>query len=299
MQKSLVKRKLAAGQPVYVPKVCYMDPNIVELVGLLGFDSIWICNEYKGIDPVTLENMIRSGRATATECIIRTGANSFDEINRYLGAGANGLMTPHVQTPEIARQVVRCAKFPPVGKREVEFINADAKHGLMNMHDYLREANQETVVVVQLEDMDAIDRVDEFAEIVGVDVLFVGPGDLSVALGIPGEVQHPKIIEAIRRVARACHRNGIVCGTPSLNTDHCKRMLDEGVLYLTGGSDWRMIVRGFREEKERFETLGFSFRTEGGEEDLREIHIDPPEAPNGRRLGSLHLNRNMTVHDRN
>ena len=272
-----------------------MDPNIVELVGLLGFDSIWICNEYKGIDPMTLENMVRAGRSTGTECIIRTGASNLDEINRYLSTGANGLMIPHVQSPDLARRVIRSAKFPPIGKREVEFVNADAKHGLMNMHDYLREANQETLIVLQLEDMDAIDRVDEFAEVVGVDVLFVGPGDLSVDLGIPGQCQHPKIIEAIRRVARACHRNGIVCGTTSGTPDHCKRMLDEGVLYLTGGSDWRMIVRGFREEKERFESLGFSFRPEGGEDDPRKFRVDAPTSSNGKRLGSLDLNRGVPV----
>ena len=228
MQKSLVKQKLAEGQLVLVPKVCFMDPNIVEMMGLLGFDCIWICNEYKAIDPTTLENMVRAGRATGTECVIRTGANSFDDLARFLSMGANGLMIPHVQTAEHARRAVDRIKYPPLGHRELEDVNADADYGLMPLDEYLKAANDETVVVVQIEDMEAADNVEEIAEVAGIDVLFVGPADLALSLGVPGQVRHPKVLEVIRRVVRACEANHLVCGTPALDPEHCQLLIGQG-----------------------------------------------------------------------
>ena len=260
MQKSIVKRKLADGGMVLVPKVCFMDPNIVEMLGLLGFDSVWICNEYKAIDPSTLENMVRAGRAAGIECVIRTGVDSEDDYSRFLSMGANGLMIPHVKTAKKARRVVRRVKYPPLGRRELENINADADYGLMPLDDYLRTANRETLVVLQIEDMKSVNRVDEIAEVEGVDVLFVGPSDLALSLGVPGEYRHKKVLKAVRRVVKACEANGIVCGTPAINPEHCKYLIDQGVRYLTDGSDWRVLLAGFKQSKKDYAKLGFCFQ---------------------------------------
>ena len=262
MQKSIVKQKLADGRYVLVPKVCFMDPNIVEIVGLLGFDCVWICNEYKAIDPSTLENMVRAGRASGIECVIRTGANSFDDFPRLLSMGANGLMIPHVQSAEFARRAIERIKYPPLGRRELENVNADADFGLMPLDEYLRAANDETLVVVQIEDPEAAAQADAIAEVPGVDVLFVGPADLALSLGLPGECRHPKVLDVIRRVVRACEASGKVCGTPALEPEHCRLLIDEGVRYLTDSSDWRMLVTGFRSRRDAYADLGFTFRPE-------------------------------------
>ena len=85
MQTSIVKKKLAESKPVLVPKVCYLDPNIVELLGLLGFDSVWLCNEYRAISPSLLEHIVLAGRAAGIECIIRIGTDGLDDATRFLG----------------------------------------------------------------------------------------------------------------------------------------------------------------------------------------------------------------------
>ena len=262
MQKSIVKRKLAEGKPVLVPKVCYLDPNIVEMLGLLGFDSVWLCNEYRAISPSTFEHLVCAGRAAGIECLIRTGMNSYDDLARFLAMGANGFMIPHVQTPDQARRAIERIKYPPIGNRELENINVDADFGMMPLEEYLKRANEETFVVVQLEDVQAIERADEIAQVEGADVLFVGPGDLALALGVPGQPKHPKVIEAIRSVVRVCRSRGKVCGTPAFDPDHCQLLMDEGVQYFTDGSDWRLLISGFRQVKEAFGPLGFSFRSE-------------------------------------
>jgi len=262
MQKSIVKRKLKNGQPVLIPKVCFTDPSIVEMLGLLGFDAIWICNEYRPINPSTLEGFVRAARAGGADTLIRIGSNSYDDIVRMLCMGATGLMVPHVGTPEQVRQVVSRAKFPPLGNRELEPIYADGDFGLTSLEEYIEQANDETFIVIQIEDVGALGRVEDMAAIKGIDVLFVGSADLALNMGIPGQVRDQKVLEAIRRVVRACRGRGIHCGAPACDPEHCKRLLDEGVRFLTDSSDWRTLVSGFRQVKETYGKLGLSFRQE-------------------------------------
>ena len=260
MRQSIVKRKLTAGEQVLVAKVCFLDPSIVEMLGLLGFDCLWICNEYRAINPQTLENMIRAGRAAGADCVIRTGPESFDDFARILAMGADGLMVPHLQSAQHARRVVERTKFPPLGRRALESINADADFGLMPLDKYMTRANEETFLVLQIEDGEALEQVEEIAAVAGIDVLFVGAGDLSVSLGVPGQVKHPRVLEAVRRAVRACEGRGIACGTSAIDPEHCRVLLDEGVRYFADGSDWRILLAGVRQHKQAFGELGFTFR---------------------------------------
>ena len=260
MQKSLVKEKLQRGEHTLAFGIRFMDPNIVEMLGLLGFDSVWLCNEYKGIDPTVLEHMVRAARAAGMETVARSGATSRDDLVRFLNLGINGLMVPHVQTAEDAQAIVQRAKYPPLGHRELETVNADANFGLMGLPDYLKAANDETLIVVQLEDAQAIERADEIASIEGIDVLFIGPADLSLSMGLPGKPDHPKIVELIGQVARVCERHHVHCGTPALRPEHCEKLIDLGVRYFTHGSDWSFMVNGLKQARDSFGRLGFTFR---------------------------------------
>ena len=243
-----------------MPKVCFVDPNIVEMLGRMGFDGIWICTEYKAISPDTLENMVRACRTAGVDCIVRTGVQSTDDLPRFLSMGVNGLMIPHVEDPESIRRVIDRVKFPPLGHRELEAVNADADFGLMPLEDYLRFANDNTFVVAQLESIEAMDRAEEIASIEGVDVVFVGPGDLALSMGIPGQVKHPRIVEAIKRVVQACQPTSAVCGTQAITPEHCRRLIDEGVTFFGDGSDWRALLLTFQKCKEIYGKLGFSFQ---------------------------------------
>jgi 4-hydroxy-2-oxoheptanedioate aldolase len=259
MRHSTVKRKLKAGQPVLVPKACFLDPNIVEILGLLGFDCIWICTEHKAIDPSVLENMVRAARAANADCLIRPPRHGFDELARCLAIGAAGLMIPHVERPEDARQIVSRVKYPPLGARQLEHVNADADFGLVPLVEYLRHANEETFLVVQVEDPGAIKRAAEIAAVPGIDVLYVGVMDLSLSMGIPGEVKHPRVLEAIRQIVRVCESASIACGTAAIDPEHCRLLMNEGVRFFTERSDWRTLVQGFRGAIEAYSKLGFTF----------------------------------------
>jgi 4-hydroxy-2-oxoheptanedioate aldolase len=262
MQKSLVKQKLTGGGLALAYNVSFLDANIVEMLGLLGYDCVWICNEYRGINPQTLEHMVRAARAAGMETVLRTGVNSRDDIVRFLATGANALVVPHLHTAAEAREVVRRAKYPPLGERELEHIHADADFGLMSLGDYLKAANDETLIIVQLEDVPSVERADEIAAVQGVDVLFVGPADLSLSMGMPGELEHPQVVELTGQVARACREHNIFCGAPALGPQHCRRLIDLGVRYFTIGSDWSLLLEGMRRTRDAFAPLGFTFRQE-------------------------------------
>ena len=262
MQKSIIKRKLRQGELVLMPKVCFVDPSIVEMLGRMGFDGIWICTEYKAIDPSTMDNMVRACRAAGVDCIIRTGVHSDDDLPRLLSMGANGLMIPHVENPESIRRVIARIKFPPLGQRELETVNADADFGLMPLGDYLQFANDETFVIAQVESVEAIEHAEEIASIEGVDVVFVGPGDLSLNMGIPGQVKHARVVEAIKRVVQACKSTNAVCGTQAISQEHCRMLVNEGVKFFGDGSDWRALLVTFQAHIEAYGKLGFSFQTQ-------------------------------------
>ena len=262
IRKSIIKQKLAAGENIFTTKISFNDTNLVEMISMMGFDAVWLCNEYRPINPATLEEMVRSARSGGADSIVRIGRNCHDIIPHVLNMGANGIMIPRVHTAEQAQEIIDRIKYPPIGKRDFEYIGADGDFGLTSHIEYLQESNDESVVILQIEDREGLKNVDEIAEVEGIDVLFFGPGDYSLDLGIPLQVKHPKVMHAIDRTVKACEANGIVCGTVSCDPEHGKLLLDHGVRLLASGSDWGLLRNGFRQVQETYRNLGFRFREE-------------------------------------
>ncbi len=246
MRKSKVLKKLRAGEPVFCLKSAYAVPEIVELMGLLGTDVVWICNEHNEIDAATSRSIMRAGRAADTDILYRRAFTSYDRMIHVLEMGATGLMIPHCRTADMAREVVRECKFAPIGRRGFDGINADSDFGTVSLMEYLHHANEETFIMVQIEDAEAVDEIEKIAEVPGVDIIFIGPADLSQSLGIPGEFKHPEIQKIIRRTIAACHRNNKYCGTSGLDFEYMEFLLSEGVDFITFKSDYGMIKEGIK-----------------------------------------------------
>jgi 2-keto-3-deoxy-L-rhamnonate aldolase RhmA len=145
-------------------------------------------------------------------------------------------MVPHVLTAEEARSVVRNVKFPPAGSRGIDGIEAHADHGLQPFADYIAQANRETFVALQIEDAEGLENVEEIARVPGVDVLFVGPADLSGSLGLVGQFDHPRVEEAIARVASAAAAAGIHWGIPVGSAERLTAMRERGAAFLAWGA---------------------------------------------------------------
>jgi 4-hydroxy-2-oxoheptanedioate aldolase len=259
MRPSRIKAKLSRGEPALVTTVHATDPSFYELVSLMGFDGLWMDLEHHSCSLETAAGLMRAARVGTADMLVRPAKGEFMRMGRILEAGAQGIMYPRCSDAAEAREVVKWAKFAPLGRRGIDSGNADNPYCLTPLDNYVREANEQTFLVVQLEDPDAVANAREIAEVEGVDVLFFGPGDFSVLSGFPGQFQHPVIEESICKVAAAARAAGKHWGIPVGTPERAKQMLDLGARLLAYGADLIWVKQGLEETRRRFAPLGFTF----------------------------------------
>ena len=211
------KEKLAQGKPVYGPFMKTGDAAFVECAGHAGFDFAILDMEHGPVDFFTLQNLIRGAEASGILPIVRTYDSSETAISKALDLGAKGIQVPQIQSAEEAAEVVKAAKYFPKGERGVcRFVRA-ANYSSTQRNDYFAQAN-EALVIMQVEGKQVLNHLDKILAVKGLDILFIGPYDLSQSLGVPGQVSHPTVVEAISKIteqARAANVvTGVFCDTP-------------------------------------------------------------------------------------
>ncbi|MDZ4765609.1 MAG: aldolase/citrate lyase family protein [Chloroflexota bacterium] len=242
MKVNRTKAKLAAGETVYGCFTRINDASIIEMVSALGWDFIVFDGEHSPLEPRDAENLTRAVDAqsetpfTATP-LVRVPTNQPPIILRYLDTGAAGVVVPWVNTPDEAEQVVRSVKYAPRGKRGLAHVRA-ADYGLRDtLGDYAIRANAETLVIVQCESVEAVENAGAIAAVDGVDVVFVGPTDLSQSMGVPGQTTHPTVIDAIQRVIDAVTPTGKAVGIMTKSIENAHFWRARGVRLITSGLD--------------------------------------------------------------
>lgn len=245
MTSSQVRRKLQRGDLVLTAKACYSDPELVELMASSGFDAVWICSEHKRLDPSAMLALVQACRLGGADALVRVKPSHYADLLWLLEAGVRGIMLPRVRHPDEVREVIAAMKFHPQGRRGADVVHADSNFGRAPLADYLTAANRETFLAVQIEEPEVVPHVDEIAALPGVDVLFVGPGDLSLGYGQPGAHAGPEVMKVVEAVSAACRRHGKCAGLPCAADQVTKyRALGYGFLNVT--SDYRCIVNGLK-----------------------------------------------------
>ena len=250
---------MARNEPVLLCCLHLVDASLYELAGLLGWDGIWMDLEHHPTSLETAATLIRAARAGGTEVMARPAKGELMRLGRLLEIGAQGIMYPRCEDAEEARQVVAWSKFAPLGCRGYDGSNPDAPYALLPMREYVARANAETFVVVQIESPHAVENADAIASVAGVDVLFVGPADLSLLAGVAGEFHHPRMQEAIDRVAAAARRAGKHWGMPAATREEARHLLEAGARFICHGCDLLIIQEGLQRIRREFEALGFRF----------------------------------------
>ncbi len=241
MIENRVKKTLKAGGLVIGCQVAEVrSPNIALLYGTAGFDFIFIDMEHGGFDLETVGDFITASKAANIVPVVRVPALEEHFLSRPLDLGACGLIVPHIHTKEQARQVIECTKFKPLGNRGLAPLRAHTGFSKVNVPEFMKEANENTMIVVMVEDDEAIGRIEELLSVEGVDVVFMGTTDLSQNLGIPGQVRHPEILKRIDRVIKACEAKGVAFGMPISSPDWYQK----GIRFLFASSDIDLIVTG-------------------------------------------------------
>ena len=259
MRSSRIKSKLRRGEPVLLTTLHLTDPSLFEMVSLAGFDGIWMDLEHHGYSVETASNLMRAARVGTTDIMARPAKGEFMRLGRLLEAGAQGILYPRCDDADEARQVVLWSKFAPLGRRGFDGGNPDMPYCSLPMADYIREANEQTFIAIQIEDDRALDNVEAIAAVEGVDVLFFGPADFTVLSGIPGQFDHPLVQRAIERVAAAARAEGKQWGMPCGTAERGQELLALGARFLCHGADLIMVKNGLDEIQRRFRPLGLRF----------------------------------------
>jgi 4-hydroxy-2-oxoheptanedioate aldolase len=259
MRPSRIKAKLSRNEPVLLTTLHLTDPSLYELTSLLGFDGIWMDLEHHGYSVETAMTLMRAARVGSSDILARPAKGEFMRLGRMLEAGAQGIMYPRCDDADEARQVVRWSKFAPLGQRGFDSGNADMPYCTMPMDRYLREANEQTFLVIQIEDPKALGHAEAIARLEGVEVLFLGPADFSILSGIAGQFNHPRITEAMRAVAQAAKSAGKHWGMPCGSVEQAQQIMELGGRFLAYGCDLLWVKNGLEEAQRRFAPLGFTF----------------------------------------
>jgi 4-hydroxy-2-oxoheptanedioate aldolase len=284
MRPSRVRQRWAEGKPALATVSYFTDPASAELISLLGFDCIWIDLEHEPTCLGDATQMIRAARIGKADVMARPGKGEFMRMGRLLEAGATGILYPRCDDAAEAREVVRWAKFAPLGERGFMGANADARYGMIDMSKYVREANEQTWLAIQIESPAAVKHTRAIAEVEGVDVVFFGPGDYSVLSGVPGQFDHGKVPEAMREVCRETLAAGKRFGTLVFNLEQAQRVLDMGGSLVCYGADLAFVKQGLEQVKLQFGQLGFAF-------DGQESQLQPIARPHYHQVDGVPVHR--------
>lgn len=231
-----LKEKLNSGKAVFGPFMKTCDPAFVEAAGWAGMDFAILDMEHGPIGIQSMQNNIRGAQVAGILPIIRVPAVTEEAIGKALDIGAAAVEIPQITNAEQAREAVKIAKFYPAGERGMcRFVRA-AKYSVTPRQDYFADAN-ETLIIAQLEGTEAIANMNEIFDVEGIDIVFIGPYDLSQSLGLPGQTTHPKVIAAMKEIIAAAKQKGVVVGTFTDTFETMKMWIDVGVQYIAYSVD--------------------------------------------------------------
>jgi len=229
-----------------------------EIAGRAGFDWLLIDLEHGSGDEAHLLGQLQAIGATEAVGIVRIAWNEAPRVKRALDLGPGGIMIPYVNTAEEARRAVAAMRYPPEGVRGAARFTRAAGFS-QDFDHYFAEANANLLTVVQIETPQAITQVEEIAAVNGVDVLFVGPLDLSVGLGIPQQYTHPDFRAALLRVSAAARSANKAAGILLASADQIAPTVADGFTFLAVGSDGGMVAAGMQSLRTAFQTVQRGF----------------------------------------
>jgi 4-hydroxy-2-oxoheptanedioate aldolase len=235
VRPNTTKAKLKAGETVFGCFIRYPNASLVEVLGYQPWDFIVFDGEHGTIDPQDCENMVRAAELRGVTPIVRVTTNQAPIILRFMDSGAHGLHVPWVNTAAEAEAVVRAVKYEPRGVRGLAFIRAADYGQTIPLGEYVQQANAETLVAIHVETITAVENLPEIVKIDGIDVIFIGPTDLSQSLGVPGQPQHPKVQEAISRIFDTVAGSDKVVGIMAPNVQAARQWRERGARYITIG----------------------------------------------------------------
>lgn len=236
-----IRAALSNGQLLCGPFQLFTDRAITEIMLNAGFDFVLVDGEHRALNPETVEDIIRTAQGLGRSAMVRAPMISRGPIQYILDSGADAILMPLVNSPAQAAEAVSLCRYPPQGTRGLNAGTRNADWGTSDPGGYAAETNRDLVVGIQIETRSGLEAVDEIAAVEGVDMLYVGPFDLSHNLGLTGQLGHPDVRAAISKVFKAGRERGKWLGVLAPDAAFAKWCVDQGVQFLTYRSDIRYL----------------------------------------------------------
>jgi len=234
--KNKLKEALKRGEVVVGAFVGFPSPVMIEFAGYAGFDFVIIDTEHGPLGIESTESLVIAAEAAGIVPVVRVTLNDQAMIMQALDVGAQGVQIPQVNTKEDAFRAIQHSKFPPLGARGLALSVRASKFGIVGVQEFIRYNNEEGLVILHIENVKGIENLSEILTVEGIDVIFVGPVDLSQSLGTPGEFGNKEFLFAMDKVINQASAAGKVLGTFVGNPEDARKWIDRGVQYICAGS---------------------------------------------------------------
>ena len=228
------KSRLASGEKLLGSMITLPCPAVAEILVELGYQWLFVDGEHGPLETAEVLSILQAV-GDRVPCIVRVPAAAEVPIKKMLDLGAAGMIAPQVNTAQQAADVVAWSLYAPQGRRGVGLARA---HGYgLKFQEYVESANQEVTVIVQAEHAEAVDNIEQIAQVPGIDAVLLGPYDLAASLGKMGQVDDPEVTGAIDRITAACQAAGIPLGIFGVTADAIRPYADKGYNLLVAGTD--------------------------------------------------------------
>jgi 2-dehydro-3-deoxyglucarate aldolase/4-hydroxy-2-oxoheptanedioate aldolase len=238
MRTNTVKQALKEGKTQFGCNTSMLrSPEVPRILAASGLHWSYLDSEHGGFDLETLQDLIRAANEAGLCPIVRVADLQYPLVARALDCGAQGVLFPRVESPELLEKAISWTRFPPEGVRGYGLQPTHVGYEAASMPEIIAHSNANTMVVLQIETKTALERIDELLAVPRIDAVMIGPADLSISLGVAGQFEHPTLVAAIEKIRDACNRHGIAPGIHMRSLKLVQYWRDHGMLFLSCNSE--------------------------------------------------------------
>jgi 2-keto-3-deoxy-L-rhamnonate aldolase RhmA len=256
MQVNQTRERLSKGETVFGCGLqVYRSAEIPRLFATAGFDYVFIDMEHGSFNLETVHDMIKSSNEAGITPIVRVGELLYSLVARLLDSGAQGIILPRVEDPKILEEALSWMRFPPMGKRGYGVNPTMIGYQNHSFLEIIEHQNRNTLGVVQFETRTAMERADELLSLKGLDIAMVGPADLSISLGIPGQFDHPLLISTVEKLIEQCNYHGVVPGIQTRGLAMAKAWAERGMRFVGAAAEHALLLEKAKETVAQLRTV--------------------------------------------
>lgn len=262
-----VKEKIARGEPTYGTMLAEMiSPAVPQILKNAGYDWFVVDCEHFGPDLRGCAMLICCAREIGLPIFFRISLTVQQMLSKLLDLGATGFVIPNVETAEQAREIIRWTKYPPLGRRGRGYMMGCEDYGADLSPQLLSAANDDTMMAVQIETVAGVENCREIFAVEGIEACFVGPADLSVSMGIPGQADNPQLTQSVEKVFQTAAAEGVAAGIHVQSVEDARYWVERGGLFMCYNYDIGMIYETSRAALEQLRSYSESPEVESAEQ---------------------------------